>query len=119
MSAASDCLHTFLSLLPTPQTDVNEKMRSILVDWLVEVHLKFKVCSSIQCSTHTCVHLAVANVYIQNYCGRLTACLSAIHHTQLMPETLYLTVNVIDRYLSLRSVTRKRLQLVGPRPFSP
>ncbi len=45
--------------------------------------------------------------------------LSAIHHTQLMPETLYLTVNVIDRYLSLRSVTRKRLQLVGPRPFSP
>lgn len=25
------------------QTDVNEKMRAILVDWLVEVHLKFKV----------------------------------------------------------------------------
>lgn len=25
------------------QTDINEKMRAILVDWLVEVHLKFKV----------------------------------------------------------------------------
>ena len=48
-------------------------MRSILVDWLVEVHLKFK----------------------------------------LVPETLYLTVNIIDRYLSLTSVTRPKLQLVG------
>jgi hypothetical protein len=48
-------------------------MRSILIDWLVEVHLKFK----------------------------------------LMPETLYLTVNLIDRYLAKRNVTRKRLQLVG------
>jgi cyclin B len=25
------------------QTDINEKMRGILVDWLVEVHLKFKL----------------------------------------------------------------------------
>jgi hypothetical protein len=30
-----------------------------------------------------------------------------------MPETLYLTVNLIDRYLATRNVTRKRLQLVG------
>jgi len=43
------------------QTDINEKMRSILVDWLVEVHLKFK----------------------------------------LVPESLYLTVNLIDRYLEI------------------
>ena len=39
--------------------DINEKMRAILIDWLIEVHLKFK----------------------------------------LLPETLYLTVNIIDRYL--------------------
>ncbi|KAI8475552.1 MAG: B type mitotic cyclin [Monoraphidium minutum] len=57
----------------TSQVEVNEKMRSILIDWLIEVHLKFK----------------------------------------LMPETLYLTCNLIDRYLSKRNVTRKRLQLVG------
>jgi cyclin B len=25
------------------QSDVNEKMRGILVDWLIEVHLKFKL----------------------------------------------------------------------------
>jgi cyclin B len=55
------------------QAEVNEKMRAILVDWLVEVHLKFK----------------------------------------LMPETLFLTVNLIDRYLATQAVTRKRLQLVG------
>jgi hypothetical protein len=55
------------------QSDVNERMRAILVDWLVEVHLKFK----------------------------------------LMQETLYLTVNLIDRFLAVAPVTRKNLQLVG------
>mmetsp|Transcript_31500 Transcript_31500/g.36345 ORF Transcript_31500/g.36345 Transcript_31500/m.36345 type:complete len:379 (+) Transcript_31500:327-1463(+) len=55
------------------QRHVNERMRSILVDWLVEVHLKFK----------------------------------------LVPETLYLTINLIDRYLERREVTRPKLQLVG------
>jgi hypothetical protein len=28
---------------------------------------------------------------------------------KLMPETLYLTVNLIDRYLSLKSVKRTKL----------
>jgi len=55
------------------QTDVNEKMRAILIDWLVEVHLKFK----------------------------------------LMVETLYLTVNLIDRFLEKEQITRNKLQLVG------
>jgi cyclin B len=32
---------------------------------------------------------------------------------KLMTETLYLTVNLIDRYLSVQSVSRKNLQLVG------
>jgi hypothetical protein len=48
-------------------------MRAILVDWLVDVHAKFK----------------------------------------LLTETLFLTVNIIDRYLSLKQITRARLQLVG------
>jgi len=55
------------------QSDINEKMRAILIDWLVEVHLKFK----------------------------------------LYPETLYLTVNLIDRYLEKEEVLRQHLQLVG------
>ena len=55
------------------QPDLNEKMRKILVDWLLKVHTKFK----------------------------------------LMPETLFLTINIIDRYLSHEIVTRKELQLVG------
>jgi hypothetical protein len=55
------------------QQYINERMRSILVDWLVEVHLKFK----------------------------------------LVPETLYLTVNLIDRYLAKTEVSRPKLQLVG------
>lgn len=55
------------------QTHINERMRAILVDWLVEVHLKFK----------------------------------------LVPETLYLTVNLIDRYLERKEVERPKLQLIG------
>ncbi len=31
------------SVLPLSQVEINEKMRAILIDWLVEVHLKFKV----------------------------------------------------------------------------
>ncbi|XP_020091672.1 cyclin-B2-2-like isoform X2 [Ananas comosus] len=55
------------------QFDINEKMRAILIDWLIEVHYKF----------------------------------------ELMEETLFLTVNVIDRFLALQTVVRKKLQLVG------
>ncbi|CAO2833739.1 unnamed protein product [Amaranthus hypochondriacus] len=55
------------------QPDINEKMRAILIDWLIEVHYKF----------------------------------------DLMDETLYLTVNLIDQFLALKPVVRKKLQLVG------
>jgi len=55
------------------QVDVNEKMRAILVDWLVEVHRMFK----------------------------------------LLPETLFLSVSLIDRYLSVTQISREKLQLVG------
>lgn len=48
-------------------------MRSILIDWLIDVHLKFK----------------------------------------LLPETLFLTINLIDRYLSKNAILRSKLQLVG------
>ncbi|KAL1561497.1 G2/mitotic-specific cyclin-2-like [Salvia divinorum] len=55
------------------QFDINDRMRGILIDWLIEVHYKF----------------------------------------ELRDETLYLTVNLIDRFLAVQSVERKRLQLVG------
>eukprot|EP00747_Dinoflagellata_sp_TGD_P216288 gnl/TRDRNA2_/TRDRNA2_88863_c0_seq1.p1 gnl/TRDRNA2_/TRDRNA2_88863_c0~~gnl/TRDRNA2_/TRDRNA2_88863_c0_seq1.p1 ORF type:complete len:540 (-),score=104.43 gnl/TRDRNA2_/TRDRNA2_88863_c0_seq1:86-1651(-) len=55
------------------QTDINGKMRAILVDWLVEVHMKYR----------------------------------------LRVETLFLAVHLIDRYLSRKSIARRRLQLVG------
>lgn len=65
-------------LLPRPdymeeQRDVNGRMRAVLIDWLVEVHKKYR----------------------------------------LRLETLFLSVNIIDRYLSVRTVTRQRLQLLG------
>jgi cyclin B len=68
----SESLRFFSDYMPT-QPHITEKMRSILVDWLVEVHLKFK----------------------------------------MVPESLYLTVNLVDRYLQRVTVRRSRLQLVG------
>ena len=60
--------------MPSPhymsvQQDINEKMRGILVDWVIEVHLRFK----------------------------------------LLPETLFLTVTLIDRYCEKQQVHRTRL----------
>jgi cyclin B len=57
----------------TTQVDITEKMRTILIDWLIEVHMKYR----------------------------------------MRAETLFLTVNIVDRYLSHKQVGRKRLQLVG------
>ncbi|PIA53862.1 hypothetical protein AQUCO_00900447v1 [Aquilegia coerulea] len=37
-----------------------------------------------------------------------------VHHKfELTPETLYLTIYIVDRYLSVKAVLRKELQLVG------
>ena len=55
------------------QTDINEKMRLILLDWLVEVHIKYN----------------------------------------LLQETLFITVNLIDKYLSKKNINKKYLQLLG------
>eukprot|EP00930_Biecheleria_cincta_P046481 TRINITY_DN32059_c0_g1_i1.p1 TRINITY_DN32059_c0_g1~~TRINITY_DN32059_c0_g1_i1.p1 ORF type:complete len:502 (+),score=101.20 TRINITY_DN32059_c0_g1_i1:43-1548(+) len=55
------------------QIHINSKMRSILVDWLVDVHKKYK----------------------------------------LRPETLFLGIALVDRYLEQRITARKYLQLVG------
>ncbi|KAF5765220.1 putative cyclin [Helianthus annuus] len=57
----------------TQQSDINEKMRAMLIDWLIEVH------------------------YLCHF----------------QDETLFLTVNIIDRFLAKQSVSRKKLQLVG------
>ncbi|PIB00988.1 G2/mitotic-specific cyclin-B [Cercospora beticola] len=55
------------------QGELEWKMRGILVDWLLEVHARFR----------------------------------------LLPETLFLAVNIIDRFLSCKVVQLDRLQLVG------
>ncbi len=37
-------------------------------------------------------------------------------HAQLMPETLFLTINLIDRFLECKRVSRRNLQLVSGTP---
>lgn len=55
------------------QSEINEKMRSILVDWLIQVQSRFN----------------------------------------LLQETLYLTIYLIDRFLSQYDCAKSELQLVG------
>lgn len=57
----------------TRQTDINPRMRSILVDWLIELFPRF----------------------------------------HLQSETLFIAVNIIDRFLMKMLVFRPRLQLLG------
>jgi len=57
----------------TTQSDINGRMRAILLDWLVEVHDKYR----------------------------------------LRTVSLFLTVQVLDRFLQKRQIRRKRLQLAG------
>ncbi|GJT63135.1 cyclin, partial [Tanacetum coccineum] len=63
------CLRDYMDSQP----DINAIMRAILLDWLIQVHSKYR----------------------------------------LMPKTLYLTINIVDRYLSVTIVARTELQLVG------
>ncbi|XP_022072826.1 G2/mitotic-specific cyclin-B2 isoform X1 [Acanthochromis polyacanthus] len=53
--------------------EITERMRALLIDWLVQVHARF----------------------------------------QLLQETLYLTVAILDRFLQIQPVSRRKLQLVG------
>ncbi|KAJ5071755.1 cyclin-a1-1 [Anaeramoeba ignava] len=59
--------------LSTTQTKISTRMRAVLLDWLIEVHLKFK----------------------------------------LLPDTLYLTRYIIDKFLSLENLSISKLQLLG------
>ena len=62
----------FQDYMTTVQKEINPSMRSILVDWLVEVADEYNLTS----------------------------------------ETLFLTLNYLDRYLGIKSVKRNQLQLV-------
>ena len=55
------------------QTEINWQMRQTLVDWLLQVHLRY----------------------------------------HLLPETLWIAVNIVDRFLTKRVVSLLKLQLVG------
>ncbi|KAM6551082.1 hypothetical protein CsatB_000890 [Cannabis sativa] len=70
--------------------DVSAYMRGVLVDWLVKVAEEYKLCSE--------------TLYAEEY--------------KLCSETLYLSISYIDRYLSLNTIARKRLQLLGVKQLS-
>lgn len=65
-------------VMPNPrymnfQTEIEWTMRTTLIDWLLQVHLRY----------------------------------------HMLPETLWIAVNIVDRFLSVRVVSLVKLQLVG------
>ncbi|SCU84978.1 LAFA_0D13168g1_1 [Lachancea sp. 'fantastica'] len=64
--------YNYLKAKQSPQ-HLRPSLRAILIDWLIEVHMKF----------------------------------------QLLPETLYLAINVMDRFMALRKVSMAKLQLLA------
>ena len=55
------------------QSEINEKMRAILIDWIIEVHF----------------------------------------HFNLRQETLFMTVSIIDSFLSVHFISKSKFQLLG------
>ncbi|TXT10802.1 hypothetical protein VHUM_02307 [Vanrija humicola] len=67
-----------IATMPNPrymefQTEIEWTMRTTLIDWLLQVHLRY----------------------------------------HMLPETLWIAVNLVDRFLSVRVVSLNKLQLVG------
>jgi len=77
------------------QHHINEKMRCILVDWMVR--------SILSCSRLSPL-MSLSCSFFQN----------VVHMKfKLLPESLYTCVSILDRYLQKKQVPRSRLQLVG------
>ena len=55
------------------QKEIKDTSRAFLVEWLIDVHRKFK----------------------------------------LMPETLYVTISIVDRFLSMKEIKKSELHLIG------
>ena len=126
---------TRFHILCAMQTDINENMRAILIDWLVEVHYKFKVSAMKEHSSGSAVprlHCMLSSASLiklatpASLCLQASSCLQALTpgvagaawadvvpmHMQLMPERPFPTDNLIDRFLEKKRVSRRNLQLV-------
>lgn len=109
LTIAATTTHTFQTIAhPGPymdrQEDINAKMRAILIDWLVEVHMKFRLVPE---TLYLCVHI------IDRYCSiavvarsklqlvGVTALFLACKHEEIYPpevrDCVYITDRAYDR----------------------
>ena len=69
-----------VSLCVLLQTDINENMRAILIDWLVEVHYKFKVSAMKEHSSGSAVprlHCMLSSASLIKFATPVPLCLQA------------------------------------------
>ncbi|CAO2182594.1 unnamed protein product [Urochloa humidicola] len=89
--------------------DVNNELA--VVDYIEDIYTFYKTA---QHESRPCDYID-AQVEINSKMRAILAdWIIEVHHKfELMPETLYLTMYIIDQYLSLQPVLRRELQLVG------
>ncbi|XP_076892873.1 G2/mitotic-specific cyclin-2-like [Bidens hawaiensis] len=92
--------------------DENEGDPLAVVEYIDEIYKHYKEQEITSCVSHTYMSQQ------HDITGRMRAILVdwliEVHYKfELMEETLYLTVNLIDRFLESQTVSRKQLQLVG------
>ena len=102
------------------QPELDHTMRSVLIDWLVEVAQVSNLLEHHQKSLLCLKHSKPRHVFGSLLARLTTVCTAvqneanhALQEFKLVPETLHLAVTFLDRFLSVETINRNTLQLVG------
>jgi len=89
--------------------DVNDELA--VVEYIEDIYTFYKIA---QHERRPCDYIEAQVEINAKMRAILVDWILEVHHKfELMPETLYLTMYIIDQYLSLQPVLRRELQLVG------
>ncbi|XP_020254657.1 G2/mitotic-specific cyclin S13-7-like isoform X2 [Asparagus officinalis] len=108
--AASGINHKLIE--PIPDIDASDAGDQLaVVDYIEEIYKFYKISENLSRPGDYMESQMEINAKMR---AILADWLIEVHHKfELMPESLYLTFYIIDRYLSMKKVLRRELQLVG------
>lgn len=102
-------LNPALGYYLSAHAEVSPVTRGILINWLIEVSaVNFLFPFQLDISL-----LKVLLLHVETYISVLLICLQVHFKFDLMHETLYLTMDLLDRYLSQVPIHKNEMQLIG------
>merc|ERR1719287_70227 len=104
----------------TQQEDLTEKMRAILVDWLVEVHWKFKLTSETLFATVHLLDTFLSRKQVKRVKLQLvgvTCMLLAAKHEEIYPPEIKDFVHVTDRAYSREDILEQEVSILNTLQF--